>query len=227
MINSTCFLSKLEKHLKVCNAKQDNLPTYIVKNINSGNEHDSVCAIETSQRQLSKIPIKEIKLVLTKITNIYNKTIKETIQEKILASEILTNHLNDNPEFGATTRKHLVQTSSLLGHIDAAGLLAPATCYIEFGAGKGQLSYWVHQATAGLDGTSVMLIDRASHRHKMDNKLKIGDPESNDRIHRIRADINDLDLDKVEVLGSVGKIVGLTKHLCGVATGNRLVTDRY
>lgn len=40
-------------------------------------------------------------------------------------------------EYGEKTRKHLIQTSSLLGLLKAYDLLQKDTCYIEFGAGKG------------------------------------------------------------------------------------------
>lgn len=41
------------------------------------------------------------------------------------------------PEYGEKTRKHLIQTSSLIGLLKSHELLQNRTCYIEFGAGKG------------------------------------------------------------------------------------------
>lgn len=62
--------------------------------------------------------------------------IKGKIKETILDYELLTNEIL-NPEFGFTTKKHLTQTSSILGHLQNAELLKPNTSFIEFGAGKG------------------------------------------------------------------------------------------
>lgn len=72
------------------------------------------------------------------------------------------------------------------------------------------------KATNTLENSSVLLIERAAHRHKLDNKLD----KTADNVHRIRADIADLVLDKVDVVHKVQHIIGITKHLCGDATGN-------
>lgn len=65
------------------------------------------------------------------------------------------------------------------------------------------------------ENANLLLIERASHRHKCDNKL-----EKNDgRVCRIRADIADLILHETAVVQKSKHIVGFAKHLCGVATG--------
>lgn len=38
-------------------------------------------------------------------------------------------------------------------------------------------------------------------------------------MQRIRADIADLVLDKLDCINDANKVVGVTKHLCGAATG--------
>ncbi len=46
-----------------------------------------------------------------------------------------------DPRNGASALKHLQQQSSILGHLDALGILSSKdVCYIEFGAGRGKLS---------------------------------------------------------------------------------------
>lgn len=133
---------------------------------------------------------------------------------------------------GTRVKKHLNQASSLLGIVEHYELFKSDTCYIEFGAGKGtrhahefkkinclqtsgHLSYWVYQAVEELNSTSVLLVERASHRHKFDNKLD----KTNGRVHRIRVDIADLILEKVEFLKDCKYVFGIAKHLCGDATG--------
>lgn len=64
--------------------------------------------------------------------------------------------------------------------------------------------------------SSVLLVERASHRHKYDNKLD----KTTGHVIRIRADIANLILSKVDIVGKSKHVVGLTKHLCGDATGN-------
>lgn len=83
------------------------------------------------------------------------------------------------------------------------------------------MSYWIYKASESVGNTSVLLIERASQRHKYDNKLD----KTNGQIHRIRADIADVLLEKVNLISDSKCLVGVTKHLCGAATGtNTCVT---
>ena len=85
--------------------------------------------------------------------------------------------------------------------------------YVEFGSGRGQLTYWVARATDrnGLNSNGnessfqnlsmdakFILIDKASHRHKFDNKLKDETPQLNTT--RIRVDIEDVVLSNIDDL---------------------------
>lgn len=72
------------------------------------------------------------------------------------------------------------------------------------------------------DNCLLLLIDRASQRHKFDNKLN----ESPVPYKRIRADIADLCLEFMPVLRPYKRIVSLGKHLCGSATGEAKITIR-
>ena len=56
------------------------------------------------------------------------------------------------------------------------------------------MSYWMAKASQLEAGQKFILVDKASHRHKFDNKLK--DDTSID-ITRIRADIQDLVLEEI------------------------------
>lgn len=76
------------------------------------------------------------------------------------------------------------------------------------------MSFWLSKATEEMEKTSVLLVERASHRHKQDNKLD----KSEGKASRIRADIADLILSKVEAVETTKSVVGVTKHLCGDAT---------
>lgn len=65
---------------------------------------------------------------------------------------------------------------------------------------------------------SFLLVDRESHRHKFDTKLK--HEESGKKvIDRVKADIADLVLDRIPLLKSSDRrVFGVSKHLCGTAT---------
>jgi tRNA:m4X modification enzyme len=69
--------------------------------------------------------------------------------------------------------KHLIQNSSLLGQLDKSGLLENGSTYVEFGSGRGQLTYWLTQAVGDPSTCQFILVDKASHRHKFDNRCVI------------------------------------------------------
>lgn len=77
----------------------------------------------------------------------------------------------------------------------------------------GHMSYYAGQAWCAA-ASRVLAVDRAPLRHKRDNRLR-------GRSVRLRADLAHLALERVPVLAQCAAVVGLAKHLCGVATGNR------
>ena len=84
---------------------------------------------------------------------------------------------------------------------------------MEFGSGRGSLSYWLCKALSDPRTARLVMIDRASPRHKLDTKMKDLDLKE---IIRIKADIADLDLRKV--FSGPENVVAVGKHLCGAAT---------
>ncbi len=46
-------------------------------------------------------------------------------------------------------------------------LLSPNRCYIEFGAGKGKLSHWIHIALKEAKNVHFLLVERSSTRFKV------------------------------------------------------------
>ncbi|XP_016918188.2 tRNA:m(4)X modification enzyme TRM13 homolog [Apis cerana] len=206
----TCYESKISKHLKVCNAKRliDAQPSFIVKGINS----NEIC--ETSQRvPLSELNELIINTVIDKIKNVYEKL--PEFPEIILEHQILKDKIND-VSCGKIVKKHLIQNSSLLSHLECANLIKDDTCFIEFGAGKGKLTYWLGQIIKNKKDCSILLIDRSSYRHKSDNKLK--NEQSGLIIERIRTDIADLKLNAISTIQKFKNKVAIAKHLCGAAT---------
>ncbi|KAH8311507.1 hypothetical protein KR044_006665 [Drosophila immigrans] len=214
----TVFKRKLAKHVTICNARdQVSTVPYIVKNINAGEELES-----SSQEQLDsdeKLKLHELEdaefySVIEKVKQLFATHIADKIEEIHLQHASLEEPLS-HEEYGAETRKHLVQTSALLGILEHHKQLTNDTSYIEFGAGKGQLAFYLATAldSQELLNSQVVLVDRLSLRHKKDNKLT-----NKQLVQRIRADISDLQMSQLPVLQRTQRNVALSKHLCGAAT---------
>ncbi|XP_057334873.1 tRNA:m(4)X modification enzyme TRM13 homolog [Microplitis mediator] len=207
----TCFESRLKQHLEVCNVKKliDARPECIIEGINRGE-----IGIEAPKHvPLTLLDQNVVDDVIKKVEAAADKLPK--VEELILEHDILSAEIN-NSSYGNYLKKHLIQNSSLLAHLNRAGLLKENSCFIEFGAGKGKLTYWLAQLIKNTKDSTVILVDRSSHRHKNDNKLKTEDCSIN--IVRIRADIADLCLNKIEEVKNSKYTVGIAKHLCGAAT---------
>ena len=86
---------------------------------------------------------------------------------------------------------------------------------------KGQLSYFLGQLM-NAETQSLLMIDKSSPRHKHENKFKV-DGSWKVSVQRIRADIADVDLGRVQQIRDSQAVVGTGKHLCGAATGKQLI----
>lgn len=225
----TVYSNKLQKHLKICNAKQGDLPDYIESGMNFGSDDDYdednkyINKDELKLAQMNELDLNEL---ANKINLLYQQYIKPTtIEEQYLNHEILNDELS-NAEYGMETLKHLSQTSSILGHLNNLNYFTNNTTYIDFGGGKGKFAYWLAQTVKDLLNCNIILIDKASHRHKQDNKIL-----DKDLINRVRVDIGDLNIYKLLTTiiesGTDNNLksnkehrqcIGIGKHLCGAAT---------
>lgn len=67
--------------------------------------------------------------------------------------------------------------SSILGHLEALGLLGRGQCFVEFGAGRGKLSHWIHEALKTPEHMEtqqelqLLLVERCSTRFKAGTKI--------------------------------------------------------
>lgn len=145
----------------------------------------------------------------------------------------------DNWHEEKANRKHIDQQSSLVGQLQEVDLLSHDTFYVEFGCGKGELSRTVNKCILhdckelnlykelNLEvkvpsGYGYGLIDRGVNRMKMDNKIVRDCQDAHlplvPIVKRSRIDIEHLDLDKFLESALPTAVVGVSKHLCGVAT---------
>ncbi|XP_024892411.1 tRNA:m(4)X modification enzyme TRM13 homolog isoform X2 [Temnothorax curvispinosus] len=207
----TCYRSKLTRHLGVCNAKRrlDARPAFVVEGANL----DAETIAAPPRVPLSQLDESVVGTVIRKIHAAYEKL--PEFSRTILRHDVLEDKLSDET-CGRNVRKHLLQNASLLGHLEQAGLVRDDTCFVEFGAGKAQLTYWLGQIIKNKSNSCILLVDRSSHRHKSDNKLRR--EESRLVIKRVRVDIADLQLNQIAEIQPIKYKVGIAKHLCGTAT---------
>ncbi|XP_034035179.1 tRNA:m(4)X modification enzyme TRM13 homolog isoform X2 [Thalassophryne amazonica] len=200
----------LEKHLKKCNAREKPKPVYYTENINAGSsdEDESIQQVCLSERSGA-----DLHSLLAKLEAAASGSAWE-LQDSFLSHPVLQDELAD-PKKGDSALKHLKQQSSILGHLEALQLLAGRRCFVEFGAGRGKLSHWIHGALKNCEEVHLLLVERSTTRFKVDGKHQ--DPGV--QFERLHIDIQHLDLSKVPLLSQKTiPLVGIGKHLCGAAT---------
>ncbi|XP_035223689.1 tRNA:m(4)X modification enzyme TRM13 homolog isoform X2 [Stegodyphus dumicola] len=204
-----CYESKLQKHLKKCNAREKEKPAYFVQNINAPDFNIS----ENNKLYLIDVPDEELLCLVEKVKTLYNETDLH-IHDSFTLHPILQAEMQ-NVDDGLCSFKHMKQQASLLAVLENFNLLADGTCFLEFGAGKGQLMYWIIKCVPDSEKPAFILVDKSAQRHKSDNKFKGCDL----LIQRIRIDIQHLHIGKIESIAEkLNKVVGVSKHLCGAAT---------
>ncbi|XP_070564543.1 tRNA:m(4)X modification enzyme TRM13 homolog [Ptychodera flava] len=211
----TVYENQLKKHLKKCNAREKPQPDYFQKNINSGLSCESDPLEKITLSSLSRNELETLIAKLKKVFNDHNVPITSSIK----AHPALERELVD-PGNGSTALKHLMQTSSLLGNMEKLDLLNSGTCYVEFGAGKGQLSHWVQRSLPDSQDTEFLLVDRGANRYKVSlSRLLSQRVDDGPHFERLRIDIEHLCLDKVPRIAESNRpVVAISKHLCGAAT---------
>lgn len=83
--------------------------------------------------------------------------------------------------------------------------------YVEFGAGRGYLSYMIWEC---YKGQNFVMVERRGYKFKAERTMR---KEEKVNIERLRIDIGDLKLSGVEKFRGF-PFVGMGKHLCGAAT---------
>lgn len=218
----SCPAQGLAKHLLVCNSRApDTRPVYLVPGINKG---DCDNCEESGREKVNIADISDDKLLelIDLVRKTFNNFFENGIHTEQLEHELMKEELL-NKEYGKSVMKHHVQNSSLLAHLTGASLISDNTTFVEFGSGRAALSYWLGKALDNPGTCDMVLVDRASPRHKLDTRLKheTGEKEAAGvGVTRLRVDIGDLDLGRALVTSDNGPrgVVGVSKHLCGAAT---------
>ena len=192
--NHSCSKSRLDSHLLKCPSRPLEQPEYISKGANLPQDKNDIEGLT-----LSSVSDEQLLNVIERINNIYETEIEGTIHTEILKHEAIEKEMKQE-HIGPAASKHLVQNSSLLGHLEQLRAFdVKEANFVEFGSGRGQMTYWIAKASEKDAGQKFILVDKASHRHKFDNKLK-DDEEL--QVARIKADIQDLVIDKIPTIKS-------------------------
>lgn len=227
----TCFRRRLKRHLSHCPSRPQSMPKYFTKGINTEGRDDPT---SRTNRTINDISKERLAHLVSKVNSIFEHLApipSEHLSHPLIPSET---------ESGTAARKHLSQNSSLVGHLEQEGLAKTPSIFVEFGSGRGQLTYWLTLALAQVKDqdesndtprpistsnickdSKFVLVDRGSQRHKMDNKLKNEFQANELSTERIKIDIADLSLQHVPLVEQCNgdmSLVALSKHLCGCAT---------
>ncbi|CAG8571536.1 216_t:CDS:2, partial [Scutellospora calospora] len=200
---------ELEKHLsQKCNSRPRPNPPYFSLNVNCTLSTPSEIVME-EKVVLSELSKEILDSLINNVNYWYQKFVPASFESMVLDHEVLKEK-----------NKHATQQASILGHMTRLNLLQPDGCFIEFGCGKGELSYFTKLAIRDEDDrTSFLLIDRKNTRGKFDSGIREGRQLSDKKtlVKRIGMDIKDLDLSKLDYIKNK-KIIAYSKHLCGSAT---------
>ncbi|KAI3369193.1 hypothetical protein L3Q82_026144, partial [Scortum barcoo] len=168
---------------------------HFIRPINNNNSNKVlVTELFVCQGSLSERSQKQLQALLDKLKTAATG-LQCDVEDRVLSHPVLQQEL-DNPKNGDSAHKHLkqqvnIQThqrllseadggspspccvqSSILGHLEALRLLGRGRCFVEFGAGRGKLSHWIHEALKTedqlktRDELQLLLVERCSTRFK-------------------------------------------------------------
>ncbi|KAM9242436.1 tRNA:m(4)X modification enzyme TRM13 homolog [Dugong dugon] len=207
----TVYEDQLAKHLKKCNSREKPKPDFFIQDINAGLKDET--EIPEQLVPISFLSEEQLENLIKKLRKA-SVGLNSTLKDQVMSHPVLHDALND-PKNGDSATKHLKQQASILGNIEKLKLLGPRRCFVEFGAGKGKLSHWVDTALKDAEKVHFILVEKVTTRFKVDGKHR----KKNSVFERLQIDIQHLCLNKVPLLIEEKlPVVGIGKHLCGVAT---------
>ncbi|XP_037682476.1 tRNA:m(4)X modification enzyme TRM13 homolog isoform X2 [Choloepus didactylus] len=207
----TVYEDQLAKHLKKCNAREKPKPDFFIQDINAGLKDET--EIPEQLVPVSSLSEEQLENLIEKLRKA-SEGLNSSLKDQIMSHPALNDALHD-PKNGDSATKHLKQQASILGNIEKLKLLGPRRCYVEFGAGKGKLSHWIDIALKDAENVHFILVEKVTTRFKVDGKHR----KKNSVFKRLQIDIQHLCLNKIPVLIEEKlPVVGIGKHLCGVAT---------
>jgi tRNA:m4X modification enzyme len=150
--------------------------------------------------------------------SIHDNLVKEPLINNQSDSECHLSNVNLD-EVGSRARKHLEQVGSIIAQLDQLNLLQANTCFVDMGAGRGQLSHELHNCLKNDSTVHFVLIERDHQRYRFDAHHRR--EHEGPSLARYRLDIRDLYLSEIPYIKESqpqSHIVVISKHLCGGAT---------
>ncbi|KAG0564589.1 hypothetical protein KC19_8G123200 [Ceratodon purpureus] len=185
---------------------------------------------------VSALPGPDFENLVARIDRAFAQASGEEVEESVMQPQACRRWLDGERDRRVPYQeKHALQQASLLGNMEAFGLLeklneeefansgstptentsashaAKQNAIVELGAGRGYLShmlcdcYTVHK---------VVMVERRAYKFKADRTMR---QSKGLVLERLRLDIEDLNLSHVKALQD-SYVVAISKHLCGPAT---------
>ncbi|KAF9976872.1 tRNA:m(4)X modification enzyme TRM13 [Actinomortierella ambigua] len=184
----TVWEDDLDSHTARCNARPKISAAYVQDiNLSLPEPAEPILA----QDMLSKLTPEELLALVAKIEALCDKYLPP-IRTMILDHPALNERKKTIKNI-----KHAHQQASLLGHMERLGLLSdPRACFIEFGAGRGELSRYLKEALHDRGLGNFVLVDRMAVRNKFDSYIAgIDQVPHKSYVARRWMDIKDLKLE--------------------------------
>ncbi|KAF9164349.1 hypothetical protein DFQ26_001560 [Actinomortierella ambigua] len=197
----TVWVDDLDSHTARCNARPRTSAAHVQDiNLTLPEPAEPILA----QDMLSKLSPAELLALVTKVEALCDKYLPP------IRTMILDHPVMDERKKSIKNIKHAHQQASLLGHMARLGLLSePRACFIEFGAGRGELSRYLKEAMEDRGLANFVLVDRMAVRNKFDSYIAgIDQVPVKSYVSRRWMDIKDLKLAALqETQRAVGSIV--------------------
>lgn len=204
---STAWADDLKAHLFKCNARPKDNPAQFSLDINlsmprpeeassSATTSDATAATSATtpsgkSEVLTALSQDQLMSLIKKIQDLHAKYVPE------IRKQVLDHPALDERKKSVKNIKHAHQQASLLGHMKQLDMLNdPTTCYVEFGAGRGELSNYLKIAVDDHGTATFVLVDRTPPRNKFDSAI-LGREEIKSLVKRHTMDIKDLVLAEV------------------------------
>ncbi|KAG0346732.1 tRNA:m(4)X modification enzyme TRM13 [Podila humilis] len=190
----TVWEDDMKPHLYKCNARPKDAPSLFCKDVNLTLQREANPGVHTPVDMLGNLSQERLIKLIQKVRDIHAKYVPK------IRTAILDHSALDDRRKITKNVKHAHQQASLLGHMDRLQMLSdPTTCFVEFGAGRGELSAYLKIAMDDHGTGTFILVDRTPPRNKFDNSI-LGLEEVKSLVKRHTIDIKDLVLAKVPEL---------------------------
>ena len=205
----------LQRHVRRCNQRSIILGPFHRPNCNAGLECDNHDDYPTLLQDMTDDELREF---IPRMELLHDQFIGEPLETNPSRSDCyLANVILE--ELGNRARKHLEQIGSLISQLVQLDLLQSNTCFVEMGAGRGQLTHELYACVKDDSTIDFVLIERDHQRYRFDAYHRGED--QGPKLQRYRLDIRDLylaELPSIQDAQRPMQFVIISKHLCGGAT---------